>query len=177
MMAARFAIAFALVALASVPAFAQSGATGGTLGKSGKSVSGAANKIVRPPAKENKRQSSLPGIAGQEVCKVVSSRTGWQDFSFADSVSKVVSVRGTWNWFPARYPPSGPAGTAGAHDPFHPAGQFNGGALLVKLSSGELRPLSGPLNLGGAIGSIKMRVNDTDLGLFDNSGEMTVCFR
>jgi len=64
------ALALAAIALAGVPAFAQSCATGGTLGKSGKSISGAAADNGTKPARRVLPKTNIPAI------KIISATYG-----------------------------------------------------------------------------------------------------
>ena len=55
--------------------------------------------------------------------------------------------------------------------------QYNLGALLANIDGLGVVNLTGARRLPNEINSIQLRINDGDPVLFDNSGQMTVCFR
>ena len=54
---------------------------------------------------------------------------------------------------------------------------LNGGALLALVSGRSILNLRGPSSLGLSVTQLRLRINDADFGLGDNSGRMTACFR
>ncbi len=165
-----------IAAMVATSAFAQSNSTGGSLGKTNKSVSGSVKKPVKNKSKSRKIKKVAVKSTSMQ-CKAVASKSGWQTFSFTNQVTKVASVSGSWVWHPG-HKASGPSGTPGtSNDLFAPAKQFNAGSLLAKFKSSGIINLTNTRNLNGGINKVQLRINDSDIGLFDNSGQMTVCFR
>ena len=145
------ALALAAIALAGVPAFAQSGATGGTLGKSGKSVSGAAVQKKAPQRSGGKAtEPATVSVAGRwnyrRDCKLADTRGVIQlqansDGSFSGNgrnnvtgieiaISNGIFANGKISYISRYRDPLGIRRTE------HVSGSHTGGGILATVSGG-----------------------------------------
>jgi len=118
----------------------------------------------------------------RDICVTVSSRSGWQHFNLARSVTGVRSISGGWSVDARMYAPVGASGHMGMdaqalspYSQYKYSQNYPFGALL--LGTGReyfwIQPGS---RLASAFSSIDLRINDSDGSLGDNSGSLTVCF-
>ncbi|WP_157136519.1 hypothetical protein [Sagittula stellata] len=134
-----------------------------------------------------------PGVvAAAPVCQDVSAREGWQQAIFPVGIVEDVQVTGAWTVADGVHEPVGAPGHLGAVaevlsqsgtrrvDP----GAAHGTLLYRVEANGVSRQgtwaafktaldSTGPFRMNG--GTLLFRINETDPGLSDNAGTLTVC--
>jgi hypothetical protein len=119
------------------------------------------------------------------ICHIVKSREGWQKFNFTNEVNKIISINGSWSVDDVRYNRVGAFGHFGEDarklEPYNNYKydlKYPFGALLINSTSNgnEYEWIKEPKKLSQPIKEIRMRINDKDVGIGDNGGELKICF-
>lgn len=126
----------------------------------------------------------LPVLAQrtQSLCVSVSSKRGWQTFNLSDSVTRIASIRGRWSVDTRNYAPVGASGHQGRaaealapYDQYKYDQNFPFGALLMD-SDNESIWIQSPIIFSDNLKVVKLRINDADNAIGNNSGSLQVCF-
>jgi hypothetical protein len=118
----------------------------------------------------------------RDICVTVSSRSGWQRFNFARSITGVRSISGGWSVDARMYAPVGASGHMGRdaqalspYSQYKYSQNYPFGALLL-WTGREYFWIQPGSRFASVLSSIDMRINDSDGSLGDNGGSLTVCF-
>lgn len=129
---------------------------------------------------EQAHPSSIASLTDDLVCVNVSSTGGWQQFDLGGESYYIASISGSWSVDDRRYRR---VGAEGHNEPgLEPYNQYKYdqgypfGALLVDIPNYGYIWADGPIDLPAPITSTSIRINDADVALGDNAGQLRVCF-
>ena len=115
---------------------------------------------------------------------IVQAGLGWQDLGIEIYAGEQVTIEylaGKWTYWSGTVPPHGATGDGGRCADSQPASRcaepipdFSKGALIGKVGTQWLKIGNGLTFTANDTGTLYMRINDGDAGLYDNEGSVTV---